>query len=587
MNAGGPGLARACLEPRLRILAPGAREGGPQAPRRERGGCRHCRQGPDGRRDRRTSLPATEAVRRLLDLSDRFERADEDLESLIIFAAKDPSSLTDPDLADRALEALETFNERFPSSTAVTRLSAATPAKMITELASRLREGASLRTSTASEVLNGRAPLAAMADADGRSLVKAVACNMTLPMAYGDNGESVADRDGARAAIGMGAVLDAVALTVVAGLQESQRHALLDPLGEATIAAATILIATNAVGLLNDGEEQQSLMLIEGQPVLVAHDPAAIGKERRATLGALAIARDRLGIIADCDAGRPDPYDEHLREHHDRAPALQACIATISAARRSGLPVYSDDRHMRAMVRGEGLLAFPTSALATALADAKIFTAEQAFAIRGALLAEGALGLHPTPTELVEAATGADWNPAAPWSQLLHDRVAWRSETGRQFGLLDAMLRAADEHRPNEMGLWAARALNAFRRGLPEGRLPRAAAALVALSWTISPTTDPTDHGRCIRLYRAISDAPRLILCARFDNLLPDCLDYIFAYARGNPAPNDHAIIRYALARLPYYEIANVLIAMAQASAPPTPRSVGKTTRPRAARQSR
>ncbi len=126
-------------------------------------------------------------------------------------------------------------------------------------------------------------------------------------------------------------------------------------------------------------------------------------------------------------------------------------------------------------------------------------------------------------------------------------RRPWRSSPGHQFKLLDALLRAADREPPDELDIWTARALEAFRRGMPEGRLEGAAAALVAMSWTTSTPMDAEDRRRSDRVYRAVRAAPKVLVCAHFDGLPADCLGYVFAYAHGKPAANANAIVLHAL----------------------------------------
>jgi hypothetical protein len=101
-----------------------------------------------------------------------------------------------------------------------------------------------------------------------------------------------------------------------------------------------------------------------GEPTIVEWDEATVRRDHARADGMLALAR-RVSVQPDADLTRPGPFDGLLTE--ESPTPLRVLAATFATAMRTGLPLYSDDRHLRFLARRAGMRTLSTVGLLDAL----------------------------------------------------------------------------------------------------------------------------------------------------------------------------------------------------------------------------
>ncbi len=260
-------------------------------------------------------LPAEEALPALIELSDRFERADEHLEGLVVVAWSNARGTVAPELAERGALSMVEFPDRFPDSRAQAR------AVSIEEFFEILRQQASAAETLDAighDVIAGRIPVATWSLAAGRSAVQMWSSLRVLPIALADEGVSGDDAEGAEAAYGRGAVWDPFSLTVNALLDEAARSAVRRALPRSVLAQSVMQdVDFTAVGTVDErtaeDETRISWDLAATVPVMFVRPADEIEREREIVRTTLQVAND-LEVVPNVDPSRATAADHLVPE---------------------------------------------------------------------------------------------------------------------------------------------------------------------------------------------------------------------------------------------------------------------------------
>ena len=183
------------------------------------------------------------------------------------------------------------------------------------------------------------------------------------------------------------------------------------------------------------------MITLAGEQVAITElDPAAIAREKQLIGAALALAKS-MTPLPDRDPAQPDPLDELCDPELDER--LKTWIGTAIVARRRGIPIFSDDRCVRLNAQREGIPAFGTASLLTALHERDLIGDDQLSEARMSLLRGGAWGLGPTSDEIVALAGEQNWQPNGRWLGALNDPSAWHLAPGDRTRLCVELLHGA------------------------------------------------------------------------------------------------------------------------------------------------
>jgi hypothetical protein len=289
------------------------------------------------------------------------------------------------------------FADRFPDSRAQAR------AVSIEEFLEVLRQQAAAAESLdamGNDVLAGRIPVATWALAASRSAVQMWASLRVLPIAVAEESASRDDAAGAELAYGRGAVWDPSSLVVNALLDEATRAAVRRALPRSLLAQSVMQdIDFTAVGTVDDGASEEEMRIAwdpaAAAPVRFVRPADEVERERQIVRTTLKLAND-LEVVPDVDPTRATAADHLVPEVQDVQTMVQAGVgATLAIALRERLPIYCDDRVLRALYRQANVPVFGTVALLARLASRGTITDTDRDAAAAALEAAGAIDLSP------------------------------------------------------------------------------------------------------------------------------------------------------------------------------------------------
>jgi hypothetical protein len=430
------------------------------------------------------SLPAGEALRRIAELSDQFEGADEYLEGLIVLTGLGVQEDLSPELHERRQAAFQAFPSRFPDSQMIQAIPAPETDEAIVDfLRDQLAAGAEARAETERKVAEGEAPVALIAAMTSKEVSTVWGRLGRLPLGFGDTALDDLERADAAAAIGHGAVWDSSALVIAGGLGGDVLQAIRQAL-PASVIPQSVLEDTDHASHEPFGQEGEE-MLFAGwdaatdSPRITVVDPETVARDRYRAEGVFEIAR-QIRAVPDLRTDQATRYDEPLNQPEIPDP-LRAWISTFAVAARTQLPIYSDDRHIRVQARREGLSAFGTVALLEVLAERGRISSEQLRLARRRLRSSGALGVPPAEDELLDDARSSGWDLSENLIHALIDPATWR--TAQDFRKHVALLRAVFEEAPERLPEWFTRVVDAARIARKEPTLERPASLIIALAW--------------------------------------------------------------------------------------------------------
>lgn len=407
------------------------------------------------------------------------------------------------ELEQRIRATFAEFCQRFPESSLMQAVSIDEddPAGSLLQTLERLAPAAADRDQRIADAHTqrrlGRTPTAAVAALTGTSTIGAFADGSPLPLAAADPATRDEERRAAERALdGAAASWDATAIAVVAGLPNHVGEQIRGLLAASQVGQATF-----------DDVAQRS-------SVLHPHSQGAAGHDRRSeALHRAALFVPTLPLTADMPGG-PMGGDEQLTEtltDEDIPLPFRALVSAISVGRAAAVPLYSDDRAVRALARGKGVDAFGTTALLEVLAQREDWSTSEVASVREELAGYGAWGLGLTPDDVVQmaSANGFIWHSGleAIFSDVLAHHTLPR-------GLLDhaaATLLAVSAHAPERLAEWAANVVNLTGYAMNQTRLP-VVRPLLARVLDFTAAAEPEVDAARARVIRALRALPGLIV---------------------------------------------------------------------------
>jgi hypothetical protein len=408
-------------------------------------------------------------MRKLMELSDRFGRPLELERAFIGGVLKTPSTdrgEDDPEVIARFQESMTTFEERFPESDSLKALSVdpeADGADLIDRLAAMQgptsQEQADARQDALDGLRQGRVAVAFVAAMVGRGTVETLLRNGAHPLAVFDRataeGESAA---AAQALDNAAASWDETACATVAELPEEQARRIEALLPASRIGQAVRnAIADGVRGQMGGDQVAVLQVLPDGTPRIVEENPEVVARIRVIQSGADQVA-GRLSTTPDPPSGEDDELASLLAR--EIADPLTAMVSAFLTARSHQLPVFSDDRVVRAYARALGLPAFGTVALIDAAHRRGLLDSSTAQALLDAVLDLGVWGAALQPDAYVAVARRADFDLQRCGRALLADESLLRVDprvlhNGR-------LLAAVAEEAPDRLDGWADMAVSAY-----------------------------------------------------------------------------------------------------------------------------
>jgi hypothetical protein len=339
-------------------------------------------------------LPPAEALHRIIELSDRFDRQDEKLEGMVVAAWTAAGASAAPEDGARGALSLNEFPERFPGNRGSVR---AVALEDLNEILRQQAAAAAELDVLGGEVIAGRLPVVSWALAASMSTVGMWSGLQFLPIAFADPKLREADMEGATAAVGRGAAWDASSLVTVAVLDEHIGDLIRQALPLSLVGQSVMQdVDFAAIDAVDDRPAEGELRVAwderANQPVSFMRPVEQIERERRIIRAAFTRAKS-LELRPDIDPSRPTPHDELVPERIiDLQTIGQAAVAgTMAIAVRERMPIYSDDRVLRLLFRQAGIPAFGTVALLEVLAERAVINADERQTATEALRSAGAV----------------------------------------------------------------------------------------------------------------------------------------------------------------------------------------------------
>jgi hypothetical protein len=470
------------------------------------------------------ALPPHDACKRIVALSDQFERQDTWLEETIFFLSlRIEEPVDDPELQKRIRQASETFVSQASESDSTLVLEASGPEELIAQLAELDERRNQIWSVAAVEVLEGRALLANLARTGHQTVVDVLAQGFPVPLGFSSDTIAQAECAAARDALGTAVVWDPAALAVVAQLPEALRLRLKTFFPASVVATSTIQLCDNA-------------------------EAAQAASEFDAVKVALDLARAWVPV-PDIDPAAPTPVDQLLANDQ-----LELNVRTVAAsagiAMRRGLPLYTDDRAVRWRVAQDQIPTFGTLALLEAAASRGLLSADEVEGARLSLLRRGALGLRATTDELAQVAGEGGEGVLVALRVAMEDHLAWRNDAGDQFRRFARLLRAIYDDRPSELEIWTIRLFATASERLPPTVDDRLIALVVlGTTWT-SDTGSDDDAAFAIALFQALEAAPKKLGRRPFESLGVDIMEAFLGVFASPPLQG--FVFRHFLRLLPH-----------------------------------
>lgn len=481
------------------------------------------------------ALAPLDAARRIAALSDQFDREDEQLESMLMITAFKTQEEPDEELKTRIGETLRTFSSRFPDSTTIQQFSVdeEDPESLLDVIRSQFDPDHQRKLQeTVEEIDNGATPVAILAAIASRHIPHVFQRLARIPLAYGHRDEWAHELECARSAVGGPAVWDPTSLTIAGAMPENTRTAVEGALPGSVVAYSSLQECDQADAALNDRGEEESIAPDGDQFRLNVVGNEQLSQERTAIKAAVALAH-RLTTTPDVATDEPDELDEFFTtDEEDRHTQFDSFPATLSAARRRGLPIYSDDRFVRRTARQSGIEAFGSAALLAALAEQETISQDALAEFRLDLLRRGAVGLRPTGSEIAQLADEHDDQPVGAWTASVADPSAWRNDADAHLRQCVAFLRTVWERRPELLDTWTAQILGCAGHAVPRSQQLFAEVALIYVWFVLDEYESSTmQRAFCSALLEAFDAAPSELGLAPFNNLLGRAIETSFRFA--------------------------------------------------------
>jgi tetratricopeptide (TPR) repeat protein len=438
-----------------------------------------------------------ERMRSLMELSDRFGQPIELEMAFIVGVQSTPPSergADDPDVISRFQDALSTFEDRFPQSDFIKKFTFAEDddgATMLEQMAAA-QGPTSQETIDAVEdavvgVRQARTPIAFVAALVGKSTTETLIRNGAHPLSMPDRATADEEETAAAQALdAAGASWDETACISNAALPNhiSTRIASLLP---GSVAGQIVRDVLSLDVKSRSGGEQVGVLQIlpDGTPRIYEVDPAEVERIRTTERAADRVA-GQLSAVSDA-SGPDDELRRRLTDHTGRPGPSQALASALLAAQTRELPLYSDDRVVRAWARTLGIPSFGTFALLDAAVARGLITTEFAHSCLEPILDLGVWSPALSPEMYVAVARRAGFDYARCGHALLADEVMLQADVRLVHNA--RLLAAIAAEAPEQLDGWAQAVIDAYADTV--GFEPRLTAAALAAG-QLNPTRTTT-----------------------------------------------------------------------------------------------
>ena len=190
------------------------------------------------------------------------------------------------------------------------------------------------------------------------------------------------------------------------------------------------------------------------------------------------------------------------------ATTAAAAVSAMLLARERDLPLYSDDRAIRAFARGLGLRAFGTFELVVAALQRGILTEEESQELRDAIIDLGVWVPAIDPGLYVAYARRMNFDLGRCLRPLLADEVMLRADPRIAHNAL-LLVTIADEA-PDELQAWATAILDSYRLIVEADPMLIGSLILAAILNPDKAEVSDADRARAAKIIEAIRNVPGL-----------------------------------------------------------------------------
>ena len=412
----------------------------------------------------------TERLRSLMELSDRFDRP-YDLERAFVSAvltAPESDRPDDPEVVARFQDAIGHFEERYPGAGAVKAIAIpedADGAAIIDLLAAaqpeQTEEQANIRQDAIDGVRQGRTPIAFLAGIVGRTTAETVVRNGASPLAIFDQAthdEEVAAAE--RALEAAAASWDETACITIAELANGHGSQLRALIPGSRIGQTVHDLLVDAPRQRAGGEHVATLQIDpDGMPRIYEENPATVARVRDLDEAAAGVAK---ALTATNDRGSAEDQLAAMVVAGQRPTSLSAVASAMFVARENDLPLYSDDRALRAYARAFGLASFGTLALLDAAQRRRLLDTEIAHTMLLSVIDLGVWSCAFDPDNYVDAARRRGFELESCLRPLLADEAILSVDLRLPHNaeLLATVAAEASER----LGAWAGAIVDSYRQ---------------------------------------------------------------------------------------------------------------------------
>jgi tetratricopeptide (TPR) repeat protein len=406
------------------------------------------------------------------------EPADEELAAAAVATVVSMPDSEPPDfkVVIKARRLHQQFFDRFPDSTRFRTVPVDDRLSGLSDfLRANVAPAAQAAQQLARTVITGRIPASVFAALFGRNYAEMLICGSVgcYVVQYPDDAILAQEAEAARQAIGGTVVVDTSALflapVTLGQLTELGVHfeqLLITASQRDDILQAKISLTMRSPGWLGWDP-------VSERPTIGSHDPEVIEQWVREA-EALASSLRWCEVAADPPADSDDP--RHA-----------AWSASIRLARERGFSLIADDAALRAAARSEGVPAFGSLQILSALAENQALPAT-ALGESFKRLAKVRAADLPVHQSLRDIAEDDNWKPAGYAGFLLQRPVTW-TPLGRGWQEYTSLITALPEKKPDEVAVWCAAAMEGLSLTAAPSAIPDISAALV--TWTLLTLRTP------------------------------------------------------------------------------------------------
>lgn len=408
----------------------------------------------------RTSPGSQEVVQQILDLAEQ-HRGSERVSAAAFMAVIEVSRDLDlpPELRERQQRLSQAFFETWPASQILYRIDASDIQNVVDHLRETLKPSSRLVEETAQKVQLGLLPYGLLAAVVGRSVAEALVKNAAgcIPSGEPDGSIAAAEDVISAAALDGRVVADASAFlgALRTGLEPSVLTSGFSAVFAATATVDDAFVAADALRLKSTSNMGWNAREDRAQLIEVTADVAEAWAEESERL---------LSLIKSASLREPKG---------DRHPkfALEATLAPIRLAKELGVPLWSDERAMRAFARSDGVPAFATFSLLRALVGSGALTEDAQTAAILQMLRNGIVDFEIEPAVVLELAASEGWNGQRA-GIFLSRSTSW-TDPATALDLYGKGLRETVVREPSLMAQWSfAASVGAARRSSSPCTMP-------------------------------------------------------------------------------------------------------------------